>query len=111
MLSFHVKFVQTDRQTDRRTTVKQYAPDLLILGIKIFGMRLAKLRIEHATSPSLTLREQNKKTYHIEIIYDQDNLYSFCCLPCFNKFGQCRSGHIFCAADLDLQWLQRQLQE
>ena len=30
MLSFHLKFVQTDRQTDeqteRRTTVKQYAP-------------------------------------------------------------------------------------
>ena len=38
MLSFHVRFVQTDgwtdRQTDRRTTVKQYAPDLLIRGIK-----------------------------------------------------------------------------
>ena len=38
MLSFHVKFVQTDgptdRQTDRRTTVKQYAPDLLIRGHK-----------------------------------------------------------------------------
>ena len=28
MLSFHFKFVQTDRWTDRRTTVKQYAPDL-----------------------------------------------------------------------------------
>ena len=32
MLSFHVKFVQTDRRTDRRmdrrTMVKQYAPDL-----------------------------------------------------------------------------------
>ena len=26
MLNFHVKFVQTDRQTDVRTTVKQYAP-------------------------------------------------------------------------------------
>ena len=26
MLSFHVKFVQTDRQTDERTTVKQYDP-------------------------------------------------------------------------------------
>ena len=30
MLSFHVKFVWTDR----RTTVKQYAPDLLIQGYK-----------------------------------------------------------------------------
>ena len=30
MLSFHVKFVQTDR----RTTAKQYAPDLLIRGHK-----------------------------------------------------------------------------
>ena len=30
MLSFHIKFVQTDR----RTTVKQYAPDLLIRGHK-----------------------------------------------------------------------------
>ena len=28
MLSFHVKFVQTDR----RTTVKQYVPDLSIRG-------------------------------------------------------------------------------
>ena len=28
MLSFHVKFVQTDRQTERWITVKQYAPDL-----------------------------------------------------------------------------------
>ena len=41
MLSFHIKFVQTngrtekwtDGRTDRRTTVKQYAPDLLIRGI------------------------------------------------------------------------------
>ena len=30
MLSFHVKFVQTDGQTDGKTSVKQYAPDLLI---------------------------------------------------------------------------------
>ena len=42
MLSFHVKFVQTDRQTyrqvdrrtDRGTKVKQYAPDLSIQGHK-----------------------------------------------------------------------------
>ena len=38
MLNFHVKFVQTDRRidrwTDRRTTVKQYAPDLSRLGHK-----------------------------------------------------------------------------
>ena len=38
MLSFPVKFVQTDRQTDRRmdgqTMVKQYAPDLSIRGHK-----------------------------------------------------------------------------
>ena len=36
MLSFHVKFVQTDRWTngwmDRRTTVEQYAPYLSIWG-------------------------------------------------------------------------------
>ena len=32
MLSFHVKFVQTDGRTDRQTTVKEYAPDLLIPG-------------------------------------------------------------------------------
>ena len=31
MLSFHVKFVQTDRRTDN---VKQYAPDLSIQGHK-----------------------------------------------------------------------------
>ena len=38
MLSFHVKFVktdkQTDRQTDRWTTVEQYAPNLTIRGHK-----------------------------------------------------------------------------
>ena len=34
MLSFHVKFVQTDRRMDGRTTVKKYAPDLLIRGHK-----------------------------------------------------------------------------
>ena len=35
MLSFHVKFVQRDRRTDRqnrRTTAKQYAPDLSMKG-------------------------------------------------------------------------------
>ena len=32
MLSFHIKFVQTE--TDRQTTVKQYAPDLSIQGHK-----------------------------------------------------------------------------
>ena len=42
MLNFHIKFVQTDRRTDRwtntlmdrRTMVKQYAPDLLMWGHK-----------------------------------------------------------------------------
>ena len=34
MLSSHVKFVQTDRWTDRQTMVKQYAPDLSIRGHK-----------------------------------------------------------------------------
>ena len=38
MLSFHVKFVQTDRQTDRltdrQTTVKQYTPGLSMCGHK-----------------------------------------------------------------------------
>ena len=34
MFSFHVKFVQTDRRTDGRTTVKQYAPDLSMRGHK-----------------------------------------------------------------------------
>ena len=32
MLSFHVKFVWTDGQTDRRTMVKQYVPDLSMWG-------------------------------------------------------------------------------
>ena len=40
MLSFHVKFVQTDgrtdRRMDRRTRVKQYAPDLSIRDIKTY---------------------------------------------------------------------------
>ena len=34
MLSFHVKFVQTDGETDRRTMVKQYAPDHSMRGHK-----------------------------------------------------------------------------
>ena len=42
MLSFHIKFMKTDRQMDGwtdgwtviRTTVKQYAPDLSIWGHK-----------------------------------------------------------------------------
>ena len=34
MLSFHVKFVQTDRRKDRQTEVKQYAPDPTIRGTK-----------------------------------------------------------------------------
>ena len=34
MLSFHVKFVQTDGRTDRLTTVKQYASNLSIRGHK-----------------------------------------------------------------------------
>ena len=34
MLSFHVKFVETDRQTDRQTTVKKYAPNLSMRGHK-----------------------------------------------------------------------------
>ena len=34
MLSFHIKFVQTDRRMDSWTTVKQYAPDLSIQGHK-----------------------------------------------------------------------------
>ena len=37
MLSLHVKFVQTDRRTEGRTTVKQYAPDLSIWGHKTCG--------------------------------------------------------------------------
>ena len=28
MVSFHVKFVQTDRRADRWTTVKEYAPPI-----------------------------------------------------------------------------------
>ena len=34
MLSFHVKFVQTDRWMDRQTTIKQYSPMFRCRGIK-----------------------------------------------------------------------------
>ena len=43
MLSFHVKFVQTDRQTDGQTTLKQYAPDLWIRGHKKENVRYQRL--------------------------------------------------------------------
>ena len=46
MLSFHVKFVQTDRQTDgqtyRHTTVKRYAPNLSMWGHKKPNLNLTK---------------------------------------------------------------------
>ena len=48
MLSFHVKFVQTDRWT----TVKQYAPDLWMRGIKT--SILQKYEISNCISYSCT---------------------------------------------------------
>ena len=42
MLSFHVKFVQTDWQMDRRTIVKQYAPIFRYGGIKKFWTRFVQ---------------------------------------------------------------------
>ena len=39
MLSFHVKFVQTDRWTDRWPTVKQYAPRSFDTGAKYCAKR------------------------------------------------------------------------
>ena len=43
MLSFYVKFVQTE--TDRWTTVKQYAPDLSIRGNKNIKEKIKQLEI------------------------------------------------------------------
>ena len=47
MLSFHTKFVQTDRQMDGRTMVKLYAPDLSMQGLqkkkKLIHMSLRRL--------------------------------------------------------------------
>ena len=40
MLSFHVTSVQTDRQTDRGTTVKKYAP-------RSFNTGAQKLNAQH----------------------------------------------------------------
>ena len=49
MLSFHAKIVQTDtrtdRPTDRRTMVKQYAPDLLIRGRKNIVVKKGKMLV------------------------------------------------------------------
>ena len=47
MLSFHVKFVQTDRRTDRRTMVKQYAPNLLIRGHENEKMLITNILSEY----------------------------------------------------------------
>ena len=46
MLSFHVKFVQTDRQTDRWTTVKQYALDISMRGHKKYHLNNLDLHYE-----------------------------------------------------------------
>ena len=43
MLSFHVKFVPTDGQMDRLTTVKQYAPTFRYGGIKTSGCAVISL--------------------------------------------------------------------
>ena len=64
MLSFHVKFVPTDRRTDgrtngrtdRRTTVKQYAPDLSIRGHRREKTLVVRL---HGISQTQTLQIQN----------------------------------------------------
>ena len=58
MLSFHVKFVQTDR----RTTVKQYAPDLSIRGHKK-GVEQA---LEISFYLLLFFRKQNVRFVHYE---------------------------------------------
>ena len=42
---FQVKFVQTDRQMDRQTTVKQYAPDLSMWG----GKNISYIQTERQT--------------------------------------------------------------
>ena len=61
MLSFHVKFVQTDGWTDRRTTVKQYARDLSIRGNKKsivnFNIIRQELTIQEVPEGSLYLSE------------------------------------------------------
>ena len=57
MLSFHVKFVQTDRRLDRRTTVKHYAPDLSIRGhknkkaIEPCSLKRGLLYLQHGINP------------------------------------------------------------
>ena len=58
MLSFHVNFVQTDRWTDRRTTVKQYAPDLSIWG---HNKDMSKLKAFAKDKLSSAQREEHKK--------------------------------------------------
>ena len=58
MLSFHVKFVQTDR----RTTVKQYAPDLSIRRHKKVPLYLDQDSCKNHTSKSLNIQWWNNQS-------------------------------------------------
>ena len=62
MLSFHVKFVQTYRRTDRGTMVKQYASDLSMQGIKINvpACRSIQKQLDLALRDHRNLLEQTK---------------------------------------------------
>ena len=55
MLHFDVKVVQTDRQTDGRTKVKQYDPDLSMRGHKKKPNE-GKGEIEHLTPFSISFQ-------------------------------------------------------
>ena len=66
MLSFHIKFVQTDGQMDRQTMVKQYAPDLSIRGHK----NVEKGKI--AGNQHFLLFPQHFKTHPLELVKSQD---------------------------------------
>ena len=93
MLSFHVKSVHTDRRTDRLrwTTVKQYAPNLWIWGIKICQLSLYQ-RVTFETLPywcNLQTIDHNYVFQMIilvlELIQDYWNRRQ-CWLPAFPPF-------------------------
>ena len=67
MLSFYVKF-WTDRETDKEKTIKQYAPNLLIRGIKITGKQRKNQIFEFLPNDKNVDLSKFNPSFHIMLI-------------------------------------------
>ena len=89
MLSFHVKFVQTDGRTDRRTTVKQYTPRSFDAGAKKITSSIktsAKLQNVHRCIKKIrySMMESSKSTTLVHTSSNQQEDLSSCVINTCN---------------------------